>query len=90
MTLKPNGSRWLLSFAIANEREVLSVLPIHRNKKAPLLRCFFIGGEGEIRTLELCYQLRDFQSRALDQLGDFSVLLTTSIIIAQLKRKINT
>ena len=32
--------------------------------------CF--GGEGEIRTLEPCYRLHDFQSCALDQLGDFS------------------
>lgn len=36
--------------------------------------CSFYGGEGEIRTLEPCYGLRDFQSRALDQLGDFSKL----------------
>ena len=36
---------------------------------------FFTGGEGEIRTLEPCYRLHDFQSCALDQLGDFSVLL---------------
>ena len=34
----------------------------------------FYGGEGEIRTLDPCYGLRDFQSRALDQLGDFSKL----------------
>ena len=30
------------------------------------------GGEGEIRTLEPFYRLHDFQSCALDQLGDFS------------------
>ena len=35
--------------------------------------CPFDGGEGEIRTLEQCYPLHDFQSCALDQLGDFSV-----------------
>ena len=34
----------------------------------------FSGGEVEIRTLEAFYGLRDFQSRALDQLGDFSEL----------------
>ena len=33
---------------------------------------FFVGGEGEIRTLEPSYRLHDFQSCALDQLGDFS------------------
>ncbi len=49
----------------------------------------FVGGEGEIRTLELFYQLRDFQSRALDQLGDFSLLLFASFyIISQRKTKI--
>ena len=32
-----------------------------------------LGGEGEIRTLEPCYGLHDFQSCALDQLGDFSI-----------------
>ena len=32
----------------------------------------FSGGEGEIRTLEPFYRLHDFQSCALDQLGDFS------------------
>ena len=33
----------------------------------------FRGGEGEIRTLEPFYRLHDFQSCALDQLGDFSI-----------------
>ena len=33
----------------------------------------FSGGEEEIRTLEPCYRLHDFQSCALDQLGDFSI-----------------
>ena len=36
---------------------------------------FFTGGEGEIRTLEPCYRLHDFQSCALDQLGDFSIFI---------------
>ena len=36
----------------------------------------FRGGESEIRTLEPCYRLHDFQSCALDQLGDFSVRST--------------
>ncbi len=35
--------------------------------------CAFSGGEGEIRTLEPFYRLHDFQSCALDQLGDFSI-----------------
>ena len=38
------------------------------------------GGEGEIRTLERFYPLHDFQSCALDQLSDFSVLLTSRSI----------
>ena len=40
--------------------------------------CSFYGGEGEIRTLEPCYGLRDFQSRALDQLGDFSIAVSSA------------
>ena len=36
---------------------------------------FCFGGEGGIRTLERFYPLHDFQSCALDQLSDFSVLL---------------
>ena len=36
-----------------------------------------LGGEGEIRTLEPCYGLHDFQSCALDQLGDFSICCTS-------------
>ena len=36
-------------------------------------RGFINGGEVEIRTPEDISALRDFQSRALDQLGDFSV-----------------
>ena len=49
----------------------------------------FSGGEGEIRTLEPCYRLHDFQSCALDQLGDFSIFCYPSII-SQIKNKINT
>ena len=41
---------------------------------------FLFGGEGEIRTLERFYPLHDFQSCALDQLSDFSVLLTSRSI----------
>ena len=33
----------------------------------------FAGAESEIRTLEPCYRLHDFQSCALDQLGEFCV-----------------
>ena len=47
-----------------------------RNEKTSLAttgkRGFLDGGEGEIRTLEPISGLRDFQSRALDQLRDFS------------------
>ena len=39
---------------------------------APLSEIHF-GGEGEIRTLETLAGLHDFQSCALDQLGDFSI-----------------
>ena len=39
----------------------------------------FYGGEGEIRTLEPISGLRDFQSRALDQLRDFSSWLTAKL-----------
>ncbi len=48
------------------------------NKKTIRWMVSLFGGEGEIRTLERCYPLRDFQSRALDQLRDFS----TSLIFA--------
>ncbi len=41
-------------------------------KKALAKASAFSGGEGEIRTLEPCYRLHDFQSCALDQLRDFS------------------
>ena len=45
-----------------------------RKRANPIVRiCSFSGGEGEIRTLEPCYGLHDFQSCALDQLGDFSI-----------------
>ena len=41
-------------------------------KKTGMKPVFFVGGESEIRTLEPCYRLHDFQSCALDQLGEFS------------------
>ncbi len=41
-------------------------------KKTGVEKAGFHGGEAEIRTLEPCYGLHDFQSCALDQLGDFS------------------
>ena len=41
-----------------------------------IFKAFLNGGEGEIRTLEPCYRLHDFQSCALDQLGDFSKIAT--------------
>ena len=40
-----------------------------------------LGGESEIRTLEPCYRLHDFQSCALDQLGEFSLLPRYYIIL---------
>ena len=43
------------------------------------------GGEGEIRTLEQCYPLHDFQSCALDQLGDFSMVVVQYYIVASFK-----
>ena len=43
-------------------------------KKTGTRPVFFVGGESEIRTLEPCYRLHDFQSCALDQLGEFSIL----------------
>ena len=46
--------------------------PRETNKKTIQRMVSLFGGEGEIRTLERCYPLRDFQSRALDQLRDFS------------------
>ena len=46
--------------------------PCSANKKRHRVVSFFVGGEGEIRTLEPCYGLHDFQSCALDQLGEFS------------------
>ena len=54
-----------------------------------------IGGEEEIRTLETRYGLRDFQSRALDQLRDFSKVVFGAVsdsldIIPQYFYKINT
>ena len=59
------------------------------DKKIQAFRLGLFGGEGEIRTLEPCYRLRDFQSRALDQLGDFSLLLLASLyMIPQLQVKI--
>ena len=46
----------------------------NRNPFVSELR-FLFGGEGEIRTLEPFYRLHDFQSCALDQLGDFSKVI---------------
>lgn len=34
---------------------------------------FLFGGDLGIRTLESCYRLYDFQSYALDQLGEISI-----------------
>ena len=47
---------------------------LKQTKIPPVWVVFLFGGEGEIRTLERCYPLRDFQSRALDQLRDFSTV----------------
>ena len=51
-----------------------------QTKIPPFWVVFLFGGEGEIRTLERFYPLHDFQSCALDQLSDFSVLLTSRSI----------
>ena len=65
----------------ANQREFLSVPSISTQQKNHPSGWFFVGGEGEIRTLEPSYRLHDFQSCALDQLGDFSLLLFASLYI---------
>ena len=49
--------------------------------KARNYKAFCVGGEGEIRTLEPCYRLHDFQSCALDQLGDFSKIYLIFYIV---------
>ena len=54
----------------------------HQTKTPPNRVVFSFGGEGEIRTLEPISGLHDFQSCALDQLRDFSVLLATVSIIS--------
>ena len=57
----------------------------------------FHGGECEIRTLEPFYRLHDFQSCALDQLGDFSIgyfvfalSLECLYILSQVFQNVNT
>ena len=57
-------------------------------RKSNNFKAFRVGGEGEIRTLEPCYRLHDFQSCALDQLGDFSKCFLSSFdIISYLLQK---
>ncbi len=47
-----------------------------KETKIPIAYAFGIcGGEGGIRTHEPFYRLHDFQSCALDQLGDFSMVV---------------
>ena len=47
-----------------------------QKSKIPIAYAFGIcGGEGGIRTHEPFYRLHDFQSCALDQLGDFSMVV---------------
>ena len=65
----------------------------HHSKNAPLSvdkSAFFVGGEAEIRTLEPFYRLHDFQSCALDQLGDFSISVEYLCIISQQIEKIKS
>ena len=45
-----------------------------------IFKGFSDGGESEIRTLEPCYRLHDFQSCALDQLGEFSIYYTFAVL----------
>ena len=57
----------------------------------PVDKCvLFSGGEAEIRTLEPFYRLHDFQSCALDQLGDFSISVEYLCIISQQIEKIKS
>ena len=61
---------------------VLESLRIFRQKKqAPVWVPVFFGGEGEIRTLEPISGLHDFQSCALVQLRDFSVLCCSQQLV---------
>ena len=73
----PNALGRLVSQTVGNTVKKSSN-PILRQKEryrdTKLCPCIF-GGEGEIRTLEPCYRLHDFQSCALDQLGDFSKVI---------------
>ena len=64
---------------IKNER--VRIFHCNTKQKTTLAGGFCFGGEGEIRTLEPSYRLHDFQSCALDQLGDFSLLLFASLYI---------
>ena len=50
-----------------------------RNKKEHQTMLLFVGAESEIRTQEPCYRLHDFQSCALDQLGEFCILRSNSV-----------
>ena len=55
-------------FSLGSAEPVFSNLSLCKSKKEPYLRysSFLIGGDGEIRTLELVSELHDFQSCALD------------------------
>ena len=69
------GSRWKCSRTNAKRGLAREKLDFAAKTKEPWVKTqgSFVGGEGEIRTLEPCYGLHDFQSCALDQLGDFSI-----------------
>ena len=76
--------------------DIVSQKHKNRNPFVSELR-FMFGGEGEIRTLEPFYRLHDFQSCALDQLGDFSIRyfvfalsLECLYILSQVFRNVNT
>ena len=62
-------------FACGKNERVRSSRSLSKKKKPHYRVAFLFGGEGEIRTLEQCYPLHDFQSCALDQLGDFSMVV---------------
>ena len=67
-----------------------------KRKSTIISDCARLGGEGEIRTLEPFYRLHDFQSCALDQLGDFSKYFVLAISldgldsISQTKGNVNS
>ena len=66
------------------ERSSHHNIPVKNIRDTPKGTPYIFGGEGEIRTLEPCYRLHDFQSCALDQLGDFSKKIFKAFLPARL------